>query len=755
MISKKFIITVSILIFSSIILPPAFGCGVEREGGYMTSPFKVGLMEKFDYDGDKAGYDETLDFWEGYVNGNISRKDIRHFFDNASLKSLKSGESYKFYDYLTSTNDKNAINYINYCLELNQLIDVYMGYLWDYETPDTEDIKEFIQKINKVSTSKEFKPRYEFLKIRAYGAIKDNDGVMKIWEKNKKMEPSPLRDRLEGYVGGVLYREGKYPEALEYFSKAGDRNSIEWCVEKLAGSDNLAKLYNYNPNSAAIPFILQDYMNYIIGTTNAGRLLSLPNVNKFYDINYDEVSVEDIKSQIKEMKNLCQKALAEEKSNNLKMWATALGVLQGIDGDTPEALATLQIAKNLPGDELSDNNLDNFTLWALMLNSGKGNDRIDAEFANNLEKKYNEIWKLIKINSRDYSKEGISKRNSENFDKSKSDAVFITEFMKEETPAHFISLNQPQRAMAFLTIIEELPSDDYSYSYYYDLQNSLDKLISLDQAKEFLKFIENGSPSNPIDKVMKKYADQYENLANDVIGTRLMREGKFKEALPYLSKVDRKWIGTQPVAAYLRGYTPTNADYYKFQRQNTHPAQAGRTNNYNYKANYCADVIAKIEAFENSSGDEKARNAVDLAALTHFASPLGDGWALSEYNWSSTEPVNEFTEMMRNWIREALKYSKSDKTKSLAYFALLSIPDTKKESDYTDSYYYLFPYDHTVKENNKVDRYYLDSPSNEQMTGLNWFKSYWDNSEDLYYVSSCDILKSYVAGRFINKPSYY
>ena len=735
-------------------MPNASGCGDGGAYGYESSPFQVGLIENYDHNGDKAGYEETLDFWEEYVKGGVSRSDIRYFFDNATLDSVIDARPYRFLNFLKDHNDQNALTYIKYCLELNEHVNRYMGDLWSYEIPDTSEIEEFIKRISKASTSKEFKPRYEFLKIRSYGAIKDNAGVMKVWDKNKKMLPSPLRDRMEGYVGGVLYREGKYPEALDYFSKTGDRNSIEWCVEKLAGTDNLTKLYNHNPNSGAIPFILQDFMNYIIGSTNAGRLLNAGSGAKFYNNNYEEVTASDLRTQINDMKNLCDIVLSEGKSDNLKMWATALGVLQAIEGNPEKAIQTLHNAENLSGDALSDKNFENFKLWVLLLNSGKGNYKADEEFASALETKYNQVRNLQARKSKDYSKEAMKRRKNWET-KNDTDYEFLTQFMREEVPAHFILNHQPEKAMAYLAMMEDMPVDYNSSSFYYSLQSGLNEELTLDQAKSFREYVVSDKDNNnPIDRVMKKYADKYENLANDVVGTRLMREGKFKEALPYLAEVDKKWIGTQPIASYLRSYLPS-ADYYNFQRNYTQPSPAGITNNYNYKANFCAEMIEAMEDFDNLSGDKKAHKALDLAALCHYASPLGDGWALSDYAWSSTEPTNEFTEMMKTWINKSLSNAQSDKTKNLAYFALLSIPDTKQKSTYGDFYYYEFPYGYTTRNNNKVDRYYLVSPSAAQKTGLTFIKSHWNQNDMPYQMSHCDVLKSYVAGNFISKPSYY
>lgn len=724
----------------------ACGGGEEDYNPYYSNPFQV-IAELPDSDvGKNHSYNETIDFWYDYVKGNVNKEEIKDFFDKATSNKFLNLNN-KFIKYLIDSSDKNALDYISNCLELDMLVDEYMGYLWDYETPDTSRIREFIKRIDHVSTSKEFKPRYEFLKIRSYGAIKDNEGVLKVWNKNKKMEPTKLKDRMQGYVGGVLYRQGNYAEAYEYFAKVSDFNSMQWCIEKISGLDNIVKVYEYNPNSIVLPIAIQDYINYIISASQGGRVF------KGHAPYYSEyINSVDLKNDILEMQVFCEKVLTEGTIDNPKLWATALGVLQNIAGNEVEGLKTLQNAENLSGNELSKKNLDNFLLWSYLLNSGKNDLNIDNNFAEIFGRKYKEEKKAFVSKLKDYSKETIKKRRDYYAPEFTHDTYFFMTFLKKEIAEHFKSINKPDASVGFLAMYEDIPQLGWNSSFY-DLLSYIDQDMQLNNLISITDNVNNENlKSNGIERVYKDYLIKNKNLLNDVAGTRLMRKGKFEEALSYLSELDPKWIITQPIAPYLRDNN-VSYKYYDFKRHNTTEGQNSIANLHNYKADFCGNIIATIDDYNNAWGDEKAKKALDLVALCHYATPLGDGWALSDYSWSGEVPRNEFTDMMKEWIAKALDNSTSDVTKNIAYYALLTIPDKKENSQYGDYSWYKYPIGHTGEKKNV--KYYIDSPTSEQRQGLNFLSYHWKNANNPYYITNCDVLKSYTANNFILKPQYY
>lgn len=758
----KFLAALSVVAVCLASAPRAHACEEVDYSGYSSSPFLVVQSLYADRWGNGNAYDETLDFWSGYVKGAVGRATIEEFFDDATLDSVAVSRN-GFMRYLKSRGDQAAIDYISRCLELSDVLADYRSCGWDYKKPSKAGFKKLLADIDRATVTETFRPRYEFLKIRIYGAMGDNKGVMKVWNQaGKGMKPSALRDRMEGYVGGVLYRQGRYVDALDYFYRTGDNASIAWCIDKLAGASNLKSLYEHNPNSLALRYIVQDFMNYLIATSDAGRCYGKAKATDDdftcddYTIYSDDIRdltghpVYDASKQRGEMMKLFKRIVDEKKTDTPMMWATALGVLQAMDGRVDEGLATMRLAANMQGDLLMKDNLDNFILWALMLRSGKGDTGRDTEFIEAWKEAYASLDRTATELTYDYSKKGLSRRNAYDSERSlRQKPIFFTEFFALEAATHYNNLGQPHRALALMAMLDVLPPALCGDRFMKQMREDLDQSLSLDDAKRFADFIKAPAPTaDAIDACLHPYAARYVNLANDVIGTRLMRAMQFDEALTYLEKVDPRWIRTQAIYPYLRGgyYDP---EYYNFRRNCTSPGEGMDYDCCNNKAQYCSEMIEALDRFKALNGKDKAMKALEIAAMLHFASPMGDGWALTDYAWSIYDQESEFTDASRQWLLKVHALTDDPLARNLAAYAQLCFPGENTEDVYDDVY----PFDYTTDGHGKVDKYYLSYPTEGQLQALDYLKGHWDSVKAMpYHVTHCDVLQSYMAGNFIDRP---
>lgn len=131
-------------------------------------------------------------------------------------------------------------------------------------------------------------------------------------------------------------------------------------------------------------------------------------------------------------------------------------------------------------------------------------------------------------------------------------------------------------------------------------------------------------------------------------------------------------------------------------------------------------------------------------ALCHFASPMGNGWALSEYEWSCEQPKNEFTKLEKDWIKKALANTGDNNIRSLANYALLLMPSGN------DGNKTLWAFGSKYDYNSRTTYYYIDSPSPDQLKALSFVKTNWTQAPTL--LRKCDVLRDYMADRFIAKP---
>ncbi|MDE5808038.1 MAG: hypothetical protein K2H76_07955 [Muribaculaceae bacterium] len=737
-----YIAGISLAVSSFVIAERAEACGPFPYEPYSYNPFCViEPIRTVDRKGNVKAAEETLDFWKGYTKGEVSEKDIQLYFDNASFRDPRPSEGSAFISWLERKHDDNAINYLLDCLEFSALCDDFHNSGWEYHEKDPAVLRNFSKKIAYRTGGEIFAPRYDLLRMRAAGSLHDDATVMEIWEKRGKgMKPSLLRDRMGGFVGGVLYRQGKYPEALDYFYKSGDNNSIAWCVSKIAGPDNLRSLYEHDPNSTATLYALTDYMNYLISHSDAGRL-SAPR-----DEWENPKRVEAALKQRKDFISLCDRVLADKRCENPMAWAVAKGAIELTMGDYSGGLSTLDKAYVLKGDSRQTKTaLDNFRLWGLLLNSGKGDTAIDARFASELEKVYaNAVAEAAK---RDTDGIGTWDSEEETAANPNDTYLFLTTFFAQEAKTHFMGLHQAARALAIMGMMEDLPvaPQNGSGMFQTDMRELIFRTLDDNEALAFISLAEHPS-DNPLDRYLGRCAAKYLNLANEAYATRLLCRNDFEGSLGYLKKVDTKWLPTMAVYPYLRRYTTPY--YYNFRRNSTGQGEWSPYYPTNYKALFCAQMIEDMKRYEKLKGDEKAEAAFRLAANYHQASPQGDAWAISDYAWTVATPVNSFNDESLKWLRKALEAATDTNLKCEIYYAILSSPDTSCEGDPKFAFGRTGGYDAPVK-------YFWDNRSDLNRRAMDFLMENYSIVRESYLLSQCDVLSDYAASRFVDKPEYY
>ena len=180
------------------------------------------------------------------------------------------------------------------------------------------------------------------------------------------------------------------------------------------------------------------------------------------------------------------------------------------------------------------------------------------------------------------------------------------------------------------------------YAGWSDCVNRLDRL-SADELRSYAGYL-----SREPDGVWERYVWQHTyrepQYYNDRIGTRLLAEGRFDEAIPYLQQVSIDFLRLQNIAYYAakRSYTEPrwmghqatpsgeldlcDSPYAGLQ---THPKLA-----------FCQEMAQLLASYQlTTDGETRRQQAYQLAVRYIQASSVGDCWWLSAYGWSSGEDV--------------------------------------------------------------------------------------------------------------------
>lgn len=736
---KNYIAAVSLFATSLGSMLPAFGCGPSPYRPYSYNPFCViEPLNTSTYGGSEKAQNETISFWKNYLKGEVSEKEITQYFANARFDDLLPENGSKLMRRLQALNDQKAIEYIQDCLKFNKLSDDFEGSGWEYAERDPAVLRTFAQRIEQRKGGKVFGPRYDLLKMRVAGLLRDDEKVLNIWKtKGRNMSPGSLRDRMGGFVGGVLYRQGNYPEALDYFYSAGDNNSIAWCVSKILGPVNLQKLYEHDPNSNATLYALNDYMNFLISGSMAGR------ANQTDDEWCENERLSDALRHRRDFIALCNRVLSEGICDNPMAWAMAKGALQLTLGEKTEGLKTLVDARKMKGSPTMKKNLDHFELWALLLNSGMGDNDIDNRMLTLLEKVYDEAREESLKEVNNFDRNIVDKEAAPEMT---TPYLFLTTFFAKEATTHFKEISHPEWALAVMGMMEDLPIAPLGGSgmFQNDMRQDIFRNLDDKDALSFLTLMDTPATSM-LDRYFSKYAAKYRNLANEAYATRLLCRNDFNGALAYLKNIDTKWLPSLAIYPYLSRYIPRY--YYDFQREET---GAGRWSPYyptNYKAMFCRQMLEDMEKYEKETGNRRAEAAYRIASLYHYASPQGDCWAISDYSWSVVSPTNAFNDESLKWLRKALRDASDKELKCKIYYAILSSP----EIDTAGGVHYAFG---STGEFDGPVRYYWDNRSALNSEAADYLMDNYSIVKENYQMSRCDVLRDYAASRFVAKPTY-
>ena len=698
----------------------AMACVEESVSDYASNPFLITRPMDASRQFDEGVNNETIEFWGNYTGGAVAKDSISSFFKKADYAGFKpAGSKSPFIKWLVKNGRNDALDYITLCLELNTLTSGVYDQVWYYDKPDKSHLKTFWDKIKDKTGKGDLQMRYKLLKVRTLGAMKDDTGLIGFWKKEGGTIPdTQLGRRIKGYVGGAYYRKHDYVTALDYFDSACDPQSVAWCVEQLVGAKNLEKLYEHSPNSIALDYVMQDYVNYLIEAV--GDPESYTSSNSFKH-DYYKIPLFDPKSEIKGFLKIADRALSEGNVNNPMAWATAKGVVTALAGNYEEGLKILEGAATLKGDKLAQENLDRFTGWALLMTwDGRQNEKASrlADFIRTYSAKGEREKAKIQAEDLWYD---IDQND-------KIDYEFFVHFFASEADKVF-SRQHPGRAIAFMQYMEDCGNGFNSDGFLGKMRSRMWEGMPVSELQKVIDYTDNPLTTD-VDKVFVSSLKDMHCLSNDVMGTRLILAARFGEAIPYLENVNTKYIVSTATYPYLnRGFYSALWGEYNFQRGDFSVVWSPYYSS-NTKLEYCREMVKLLEEYSKMAyGQDKAKQALRIAAMMHVASPTGDCWALSDYSLSISELHSEMTDHCRYWLNKSLADGATDREKAIAYYALILLPVND---------------DITPLKLDSHDKWNYELPTAELKNQLMWLHANFRSGNDYPdFITGCDALLHY------------
>lgn len=678
------------------------------------------------------------DFWKRYSGG----KCLSYDSCNPGIR-----------DVAASKGDREMLSYIDE-LEKYMSISDDMRETWEY--PTKEELAERRSTLMamkakcKAYRGSRLKGQYALLLMRAQMLLKEYDENKRFWLGTaSKIQPGVFRDIMENIYANALLNTGHRQEACDIYARQGDWLSIKWMMRKHRNLAGIKALYAEKPNSPTLLYLVEDFVNNLQETQDQ---LNTSGEDKEQNGNIDEEWIEEIgrkpiyNEEARQFIVFAEKVLKEKKTQSPCLWQTAIGALKYLMNDKTGAMTAMDRAVKAGG---TDAMRDNARCLRLIVFSDAMPLSSDYESFITEEMKWldGKLWTVSYAEEQNISESERKQYEGAFFYRMKERLVhriLMPKYLadgKYKTAAALLGMmSEPEGGrIRDKSVDEETPwywNRDYSNFYF----GFIDKL-NADSLMAYHTFLKERSAGS-FELYVKEQVYKEEAYYNDLIGTKLIAEGRFGEAIPFLNKVPAEFLENQNICGYmaLRDYSKPRW----FERQPLgENFNEGPGNGYKLKRNPKLDFCQEMAQLQAAHGlarpgsEARIEKAYGLAVRFFQASCYGDCWFLTHYGRSISDSarVNEkdFARAATGYLNEC-KQSKDFVMRQNALYALAFIPaDPWRTEEYNEDTFDFYM------------AYHRNSLQYIALQELNDF-AIENRDKVCAYISRCDILREFRRG---------
>ena len=695
---KRFII-ISLL---ATLVADALACaGPVGHNYYLFST--VGSMEW-----EKSVDDRTMGNWRAYADA-----PTMYWFDAEKLTAVarKKGDALM----------------VSYIAQLQKYIEVsdQMRDRWEY--PTKKQLLERRQKILGIrkyafsKTNTRLRSQHALLYMRCNMVLGQHKTNVQFWERTAvKYINSVYRDMMRNIYAGALLKEGRVDEATQIFMEQGDEASLYTYYYKKRSLEAIRAEYRRDANSAALPFLLQDFAN------NAQESIDAQNEAENWP---GKLFVRDIKQQeAMKMCDFASQVLRERRTKNPALWKSLAAWLHYLFGEKEQALTEIRQAATMEGTQRVKNNARVLRLY------------IESALAKVVLQDDSLAQELAWLEDKAREERGDGNDYENHFTR-----VYDRLIHQVLIPG-FEAAGRPHVATALLAVYDEQPklfyrmqrrstdqvdswNSDYSSEYFW----RIDKM-PVEQLVSFKDYID-GEPATELDRWLLTRLRHDDEFLSELIGTKYLRLARWDEAIGYLSKVSIEFVNTMNIVPFMARRDYRIEVWRKRQRIKTELQYPGTVKvTRNQKLEFAREMANLESGFGMMKSEARAERAYALAVRYAQASYAGDAWYLTHYGKS---------------VDDSARVGEVDMVKKAV--ELLTIANTLSGFDWKERTYYAMawlPFDPWFVEkwsDEKVDFVRDIRPQSQQYQALlSLYRLEKENSaRTSFYVSRCDVLKQF------------
>ena len=599
---------------------------------------------------------------------------------------------------------------------------------WDYPTKqELNQRQQTLQAVRLYAQGKvnsRLRSQHALLFMRCNMVLGRHAENITFWrQKASQLKETVYRDMMKNIYAGALLKTGKTDEAIRLLVEMGDTESLYTYYYKKRSHQAIEAEYLRSPNSAALPFLVQDFVN------NAQEAVDARDEYAYWP---GKLFIRDIQQEeSRQMQQLCSRVVSEGKTDNPVLWQSAKAWLAFMAGDKKQARKDIDKAIGMQGTPRMKDNAHALRLYIEAADASISDDALakelqwleekaaeertfDPDYQNHYTEVLHRLIHLVLVER--YDSMGRSE--------------VATALIATEDEQH------KQGAFDNLQEARLMKRESYNWNPDYDdvFFRRIDTM-SVERLKGYMDYIQAKAPQSALHQWLNARVRHDDAFFTELMGTKYLRLGQWQKAAEWLAKVPLSFINTQNITPYAVQRSYSIEPWLKLQRnkgENTEPGVLKATKNA--KLDFAREMEQLEAGYTVLTGAERQQRAYQLAVRYFQASHLGEAWFLTRYSQSCMDTLrtNE-TDLAGRAIGYLEELRKSDdiRLQEKSLFALAYLPtDRWRESEWDDK---------------AADFVWHIRPQSHQYRALSQLSAFVDahQQEVSPFVSRCDVLKQF------------
>lgn len=576
---KRFII---ISLLSAMTLPILACAWIEPSNPYMFS-----MYSRSDF---KERVEKTCnDNWKAYLG---STEEWYYFNADEAIQAARQKGDALMVSYI-----ENLQKYLD-CVSVEQR----KHYEWSYPTAEEVNTqKNNLQAIRTYAlgkTKSRLRSQHALLYMRCNMMLGKHQDNITYWEQTaSQFIETVYKDMMQNIYAGALYKTGQEERAGEIFAEQGDYESLMTLFYQKRSYQAIYQHYKRNPNSKALPFLLQDFVN---NTQEAADMKTGEMGGKLF--------IRDISGQEAwQMEHFCEMVVKEGKTEVPCMWKSAKAWLEFLLDKPQDAARDIIDATALAGTERMKDNAR-----ALML------------YITSAQAKPSEKYESYLVDEMQWLRQKQAEPDNDGFFK-RVEYRLVHQVLYKRYEGQTNQLIALQKASDTWGPVEldTMPAED------------LEKYL----------FYVNTPGTTTLDKYLKSLYQENDTTLRELIGTKYMRLCQWDKAIEWLKDIPVTYYNNNRTRIYLYYSMRRNYETEPWaHRQWLNEDKAWEANLKWWKPlklDFCREMQQMEAGLKLLRGKALEQQCYNLAVRYAQASIHGDCWWLLRENKSGYDEVRQ------------------------------------------------------------------------------------------------------------------